>query len=593
MLSFESMILLSGGLSLAVVGLLAGAAVVSRLARRLTDIYSRLDQLGSHARRDLEAVRDQLAQLDDLKDIRQQLTRLDELDGIKAGLGRLKELDEIKRQLARLDGIEATQGQLARQEDLEAVRGQLARLDRIERAQSKLAVKEDLEALPGHWAQLDGFQHIRQQLSRLDELDGIKKELRRLKQVDEIRRQLARLGALNVMEGQPAPPDGVEAVQGETARQEEPETVRGRLTRLKEFEGAHQQRAQINGGSGLEISPEVGSGIQLSRRGVNVLKAAKIAAQDPLKLPLILISQLQRSGGTLLSQLFDGHPQVLSFPGELHPVKPNWPDASAMFPDLRRFLARHDRMFMQYSMQGYSKYSTIDGGERHPFEYDIGLRDAVMRTILGKMDSPNNREIFDAFFTAFFAAWTSRQASGRKSKYIVAFSARTNMHLAKISAEAFFSDYPDGQLITLVRRPLSWFASARRHNAEYKSFVEAMRLWSESTNSSLELRRRFPAQVALLPFERLVTDTEACMRSLCSRFGLRYNPILCEPTFDGKPIKSDSSFNPSYGIDRSVLSRDDFVPETDQERQLLAAAEELYEKAATTTNLKGAELAAQ
>ena len=29
----------------------------------------------------------------------------------------------------------------------------------------------------------------------------------------------------------------------------------------------------------------------------------------PVREPLVLISQIQRSGGTLLSQLFDGHPE--------------------------------------------------------------------------------------------------------------------------------------------------------------------------------------------------------------------------------------------------------------------------------------------
>src|SRR5919198_369926 len=44
--------------------------------------------------------------------------------------------------------------------------------------------------------------------------------------------------------------------------------------------------------------------------------------------PLVLVSQIQRSGGTLLSQLFDGHPQCHAHPGELHigwPRKRYWP----------------------------------------------------------------------------------------------------------------------------------------------------------------------------------------------------------------------------------------------------------------------------
>jgi hypothetical protein len=48
----------------------------------------------------------------------------------------------------------------------------------------------------------------------------------------------------------------------------------------------------------------------------------------PITSPLVLISQIQRSGGTLLSQLFDGHPQLHAHPHELKigfPKKHIWP----------------------------------------------------------------------------------------------------------------------------------------------------------------------------------------------------------------------------------------------------------------------------
>ena len=37
----------------------------------------------------------------------------------------------------------------------------------------------------------------------------------------------------------------------------------------------------------------------------------------PVTDPLVLVSQIQRSGGTLLSQLFDGHPECHAHPHEL------------------------------------------------------------------------------------------------------------------------------------------------------------------------------------------------------------------------------------------------------------------------------------
>ena len=48
----------------------------------------------------------------------------------------------------------------------------------------------------------------------------------------------------------------------------------------------------------------------------------------PVTSPLALVSQVQRSGGTLLSQLFDGHPELHAHPHELkigYPTKYTWP----------------------------------------------------------------------------------------------------------------------------------------------------------------------------------------------------------------------------------------------------------------------------
>ena len=54
--------------------------------------------------------------------------------------------------------------------------------------------------------------------------------------------------------------------------------------------------------------------------------------------PLVIISEAQRSGGTLLSQLLDGHPECYSHPEELcwgKPEKWNWP---ALQPDSKTWL---------------------------------------------------------------------------------------------------------------------------------------------------------------------------------------------------------------------------------------------------------------
>ena len=57
------------------------------------------------------------------------------------------------------------------------------------------------------------------------------------------------------------------------------------------------------------------------------LHGACVKHVQPVTCPLVLISQIQRSGGSLLSQLFDGHPEVHAHPHELkigYPKKDTW-----------------------------------------------------------------------------------------------------------------------------------------------------------------------------------------------------------------------------------------------------------------------------
>ncbi len=65
-----------------------------------------------------------------------------------------------------------------------------------------------------------------------------------------------------------------------------------------------------------------------SRIHLETLYQACLEHTRPVTAPLALISQIQRSGGTLLSQLFDGHPELHAHPHELkigYPTKYTWP----------------------------------------------------------------------------------------------------------------------------------------------------------------------------------------------------------------------------------------------------------------------------
>ena len=79
--------------------------------------------------------------------------------------------------------------------------------------------------------------------------------------------------------------------------------------------------------------------------------------------PLILISQLSRSGGSLFSQLLDGHPQIMLYPHEFSftaPTKSSWPQIDPDSDPQSLFTALHNAKFDTYAETGYKKGRDFD-----------------------------------------------------------------------------------------------------------------------------------------------------------------------------------------------------------------------------------------
>src|SRR5262245_48024972 len=93
-----------------------------------------------------------------------------------------------------------------------------------------------------------------------------------------------------------------------------------------------------------------------------LINQARLAHFVPVREPLALVSQIARSGGTLLSQLFDGHPECHAHPHEIwigHPSSRHWPEL-----DLDRpgdwFPMLYEKKTIKHVRRGYSKAGSRD-----------------------------------------------------------------------------------------------------------------------------------------------------------------------------------------------------------------------------------------
>jgi len=297
----------------------------------------------------------------------------------------------------------------------------------------------------------------------------------------------------------------------------------------------------------------------------------------PIKEPLVLVSQVQRSGGTLLSQLFDGHPQVHAHPHELkigYPREANWPPIDVADP-AATFELLFEKKALTHFQSGYRKPGakedeTVGEHDVFPFVFLPRLQKAIFDARAG--GAKTERDLLDAYFTSYFNAWLDNQNlyTGPK-RAVTGFTPRLAMDPA--NRDKLFAAYPDGTLISIVREPHAWYASAARYSPRRFPDVEtALALWRASAEAALDER------VVVVTYERLVGQTEEVMSRLAERLGIAMSPALLQPTFNRRPIRANSAETiRAYGI---VSAREQKVSlDAETAARVAELAGDLYERA--------------
>lgn len=308
----------------------------------------------------------------------------------------------------------------------------------------------------------------------------------------------------------------------------------------------------------------------------------------PVRQPAVLVSQVQRSGGTLVSQLLDGHSALHVHPSELHigrPTKYVWPDLDRGLNANDLLSGLREKVTERLGETGYQKQSSAERLVDPNYEQDVlpfmfapELQRDIFSALVDQWGVSRQRSVIDAYMTSYFNAWIDYQGAHRDPadvRYWAAFVPRLAGDVA--SFQRFSNDYPEGKLVTVVRDPVSWFASARRHSTDYENAEAAALLWRDNYSGIRENARSAPDKFLFIGFEQLVSDTEAAMRRLCAFLDIAFEPCLLHPTFNGLSIKSDSSFGGRHGVDKSAVNRRNQVS-ADETAAVTRIAMELYDE---------------
>ncbi len=308
-------------------------------------------------------------------------------------------------------------------------------------------------------------------------------------------------------------------------------------TKLAKFLSRHNKIAQLY--------------FQFSGKRYNVLceQAARFCF---INTPLIFISQLSRSGGTLMSQLFDGHNSIAAFPPELkfasHKTSIADMDALARcnHKEVARKFIQANKSVIEKGVKGcYDK----GVGNRVPFIFDIYAFNVLFET-LWSLSKPNDgRDVMNYWFTSFFSSWLNYQWP-YEVKYCSAFASWTGVKADNV--DRFFSYYPDGYFIHVLREPISWYESVKtrsrivwgHHHLKviYKSLENAIECYKKQAIVFEQNIKRYPGKVVMLTYDSLVSDRKRVMSEICKIIKLDFDDSLLKPTFNKRPCGRNTSF---------------------------------------------------
>jgi hypothetical protein len=263
-----------------------------------------------------------------------------------------------------------------------------------------------------------------------------------------------------------------------------------------------------------------------------------------VQVPLVLISQIQRSGGSLLSQLFDGHPQIHAHPHELkigYPKKYYWPKIDLADSPERWFFLLFEDIVIEHAREGFKK--GIKADRTHPFHFVPFLQKKIFLHYVNSVRPLNLRDVFDGYMTSYFNAWLNNfNLNGNHKKYVTAFTPR--MAMLQDNMDKFCEIYPDGKLISIVRDPKNWFPSASLHRQkDYGDISKALDQWIDSVNATIRNKEALDESVFIIRFEDLIAKTEPVMQYLSNCLDIEFDDILLQPTFNGSPISANTSFD--------------------------------------------------
>lgn len=309
----------------------------------------------------------------------------------------------------------------------------------------------------------------------------------------------------------------------------------------------------------------------------------------------IFIGGINRSGGSLLARLLDGHPDVASYPLEngfphdynIYPLFESITGIPITIPsyesikreEVHKILGVHKvkpDVILKWGKEtsdpvGVRKNyleKVFYGKVETDFDFD------KFSTLLDKYidEAKTTADLFDAKHRAYFTAWDNGKHFLNK-KYIVMHDS-AGLYLTNI--DKYFEEFKGSFFIYPLRDVMGYIASektrlARRFygsrrfsypkfpNILVKTFKNydldaQIRSWNVAVTRVVLLQKKFGVSDRFVVYgnENLLNYTEETMKKVAEKVEIDYHPTLIKPTIAGQPWKGNSHQGKQEGINKEL-----------------------------------------
>jgi hypothetical protein len=265
-------------------------------------------------------------------------------------------------------------------------------------------------------------------------------------------------------------------------------------------------------------------------------------------IPLIVIGQQQRCGGTLLNRLFDAHPSLFVYPFENFSGRPNkyhFPCFSINTPLSEIWENIKEGHFIKWGLEKKIPklyYNTYD------FIYDSNKHKERFLNFAKKAD--DTRSMLQIYFYSFFLSIENLYKID-VPKFYLYFTPRQCLY-----AEEFFDAFPDGHMIQIIRNPIAFYNSGQSHDKKEYSLERSKFLWELFVLRAIDaIYVKHWKNYHVIFFEDLVTSPSQVMQQLLRAISVPYNDTVLIPTLNGESWGGDSHFQEINHITPSVIDQ--------------------------------------